>query len=293
MPHPRQILRAHGLAASRQRGQSFLTQPATAAAIARSAGIDPTDTVVEIGAGLGALTLALAPLARRVIAVEVDRGVFAALQEVLAAAGVDNVEPRHADALRLDWAELARQAGGPVVVVGNLPYALTSPLLFSLIAARAHWRRATLLLQREVGERLVAGPGSKTYGRLSVVAQNWCRVELGMVVGPKVFFPRPAVSSRVVHLTPRPQPLVPLAGPEEAAWFTRVVRAAFSRRRKTLANSLAGGLRLERAEVAQVLQDAGLDPARRAETLSIPELGQVARALEPLRPLSEQSRTKP
>ncbi len=293
MAHPRELLRSHGLAASRRRGQSFLTQPATAAAIASGAGIQPTDTVVEIGAGLGALTLALAPLARRVIAVEVDRGVFAALQEVLAGAGVDNVEPRHADALRLDWTDLARQAGGPLVVVGNLPYALTSPLLFSLIAARDHWRRATLLLQREVAERLKAAPGGKTYGRLSVVVQTWCQVALGMVVGPKVFFPRPAVSSRVVHLTPRARPLVPLAGPEEAAWFTRVVKAAFSRRRKTLANSLAGGLGLERAEVARALRAAGLDPACRAETLSVPELGQVARALEPLRPLLEQGPTKP
>ncbi len=276
--HPREFLKAHGLAASKERGQNFLTQPATARAIVATAGLEPDEVVVEIGAGLGALTLAAAQAARLVIAVELDRGVHAALQEVLAAAGVANVELLHTDALTLDWRALARRAGGPVSVLGNLPYNISSPLMFRLIEARGAWRRATLMMQREVATRLMAGPGSRDYGRLSVLVQAWCRVEAGLKVGPDQFFPRPKVASQVVHLTPRQEPLVETG---RAAWFSRVVKAAFSQRRKTLANSLAGGLKLERGAVAQALAAAGVEPSRRAETLAIAEFAAVSQALAP------------
>lgn len=202
MTHPRELLKAHGLFATKRRGQNYLVHPATARAIAGAAGITPEDTVVEIGAGLGALTLALAPLARRVIAVEVDRGIHRALVQVLASAGASNVEPLAADALDLDWAALADQAGGPLAVVGNLPYSVSSPLIFELLAARHAWRRATLLLQRELVTRLVAAPGSRDYGRLTVLAATWCRLKPGMVLGPEQFFPRPRVDSQLVSFTP-------------------------------------------------------------------------------------------
>ncbi len=279
--HPAAILKAHGLRAGKKRGQNFLTQPATAEAIAAGAGIGPTDTVVEIGAGLGALTLALAARAGRVIAIEVDRGVFAALQEVLAQAGASNVEARLADALTLDWAALAAEAGAPLAVAGNLPYSISSPLLFNLLEARACWAGATLLLQKELGTRLCAGPGGKDWGRLAVLMQMWCAVRPGMEIGPGQFFPKPAVASQVVHLAPRPAPAADLGGPEGQAALGRVVKAAFSQRRKTLANSLAGGLGLARDQAVALLGAAGIDPTRRAETLSLAEFAALTRATIP------------
>ncbi|MBU1275774.1 MAG: ribosomal RNA small subunit methyltransferase A [Proteobacteria bacterium] len=279
--HPAALLKAHGLRAGKKRGQNYLVQPATAAAIAASAGAGPTDTVVEIGAGLGALTLPLAASAARVKAVEVDRGIFAALEEVLAQAGVANVEPMLADALELDWAALAAEAAGPLVVAGNLPYAISSPLLFKLLDNRRHWRRATLMLQKELARRLLSGPGGKDWGRMSVLVQTWCAVSQGMEVGPNQFFPRPDVTSQVVHLEPLATPAALLESPQAQEAYARVVKAAFSQRRKTLANSLAGGLRRERAGVTQALQGLGIDPTRRAETLTIAEFAAVARALEP------------
>lgn len=279
MIHPGQLLKAHGLRASKARGQNFLTQPATAAAIARAAGITPDDVVVEIGGGLGALSLALAPLAARLIVLEVDRGIFPVLQAVLAQAGAANVEARLADALDFAWAAEAAAAGRPLKVAGNLPYAISSPLLFALIENREHWSGATLMVQREVAQRLVAGPGGKDYGRLAVLVQTWCAARPGLVVGPDQFFPRPAVESQVVHLAPRPEPLVAWARGAAGQWYVRAVKAAFSQRRKTLANSLAAGLGLDKATVAAGLARAGIDPGRRAETLGIPELGAMAAAL--------------
>lgn len=282
MTHPAALLKAHGLHAGKKRGQNYLVQPATAAAIAASAGAEPGDTVVEIGAGLGALTLPLAALAARVVAVEVDRGIYAALLEVLAQAGAVNVEPLLADALELDWPALAHEAGGPLVVAGNLPYAISSPLLFKLLENRALWKRATLMVQKELGRRLLSGPGGKDWGRLAVLIQTWCAVRPGLEVGPSQFFPRPAVASQVVHLEPLAQPAAPLEGLQAQEAYTRVVKAAFSQRRKTLANSLAGGLGRERDTIIPALQEAGVEPTRRAETLSIAEFAAVTRALAPL-----------
>lgn len=277
--HPRDLLKAHGLAASKERGQNFLVQPATALAIVRTAGLEPGEVVVEIGAGLGALTLAAADQAGRLIAVELDRGVHEALQGILESNGVSKVELRHANALDLDWRAIADEAGAPVSVLGNLPYNISSQLLFRLIEARHAWRRATLMVQKEVAVRLMAGPGSRDYGRLSVLVQAWCELQPGIKVGPDQFFPRPKVASQVVHLTPLAEPLLGEASQEQAAWFSRVVKAAFSQRRKTLANSLAGGLKRERPAMAAALQKAGIEPKRRAETLSIAEFAALSQTL--------------
>lgn len=277
--HPRELLKSHGLAASKERGQNFLVQPATALAIVQAAGIQPGEVVVEIGAGLGALTLAAAAQTGRVIAVELDRGVHEALQGILDSSGVSNVELRHANALDLDWRAIADEAGAPVSVLGNLPYNISSQLLFRLIDARHAWRRATLMVQKEVAVRLMAGPGSRDYGRLSVLVQAWCGLQPGIKVGPDQFFPRPKVASQVVHLAPLAEPLLADASQEQAAWFSRVVKAAFSQRRKTLANSLAGGLKQERPAMAAALQKAGIEPSRRAETLNIAEFAALSQTL--------------
>jgi 16S rRNA (adenine1518-N6/adenine1519-N6)-dimethyltransferase len=281
MTHPGILLKTHGLRASKRRGQNFLSQPATALAIARSAGLLPEDVVLEIGAGLGALTMAAAGLARRVIALEVDRGLHEALTAILEQEGIANVDLRLIDALKLDWPGIATEAGGPVKVVGNLPYAISSPLLFDLLENRDCWRSATLMVQREVATRLLARPGGKDYGRMAVLLQTWLEIKAGMVVGPDQFFPKPQIDSQVLHLGLLDEPLVPFSDPGQALWFSQVVKAAYSQRRKTLANSLSGGLARPREEVLAALKAAELDPGRRAETLEPRELGRVAACLEP------------
>ena len=280
MQHPAAQLKAHQLRASKKRGQNFLTQPMTASAIARGAGLTAEDAVFEIGGGLGALTLAAAALVKRVTVLEIDRGVYELLVQNLEQAEAHNVEPVLGDALHQDLDQLAQKAGRPLAVLGNLPYAITSPLIFKLIESLQAWRSASLMVQLEVARRLSAGPGGKDYGRLSVLVQTYCEVRQGQKVGPDQFFPRPQVDSQVVHLIPRPAPLAQLDSAASRTRFAAVVKAAFSQRRKTLANSLAGGLGLERSQVAEHIRNAGIDPARRAETLTPQELAAIAQDLD-------------
>ena len=279
MIFPGVLLKQHGLRASKRKGQNFLTQPATAKAIALSACIQPEDTVLEIGAGLGALTLAVASMAKKVVAVEVDRGIFPVLQGILADEGAENVKPILQDALELDLVEMARENGSRFVVVGNLPYSVSSPILFKFLDNLSAWRSATLMVQKEVADRLVSAPGNKDYGRMSVLIQTWCKTGHALTVGPDQFFPKPAVASSVVHLVPREENLARVGSSEEAAWFKGVVKAAFGQRRKTLLNSLSNGLGLEKAKVSFSLESIGIAPSARAETLTPEMFADLARAL--------------
>lgn len=279
MIHPGHLLKENGLRASKRRGQNFLAQPASARAIAKSLGAGPGDWVVEIGAGLGALTVPLGELAARVIAVEVDRGVFAVLERVLAKRPELPVEPLLQDALGLDWPGLAARAGRRIWVAGNLPYVISSPLIFNLLENLDAWQGAAFMLQKEMAQRLAAPPGNKQYGRISVLCHTFCRVRAGMSLGPDQFFPRPAVESQVVHLSPRTEPLAPLKDAAGRKLFARVVKAAFSQRRKTLQNSLAGGLGISKEEAGAILERAGIDPKLRAETLTPAQFGRITQAL--------------
>jgi 16S rRNA (adenine1518-N6/adenine1519-N6)-dimethyltransferase len=279
MTFPGVLLKQHGLRASKRKGQNFLTQPATARAIAHSACIKAEDTVLEIGAGLGALTLALAAMAKKVQAVEVDRGVFPVLKGILAENGVQNVDVMLQDALDLDLVAMARENGSPFVVVGNLPYSISSPILFKLLDNLSAWRSATVMVQKEVADRLVCEPGNKNYGRMSVLIQTWCRTGHALTVGPDQFFPRPAVASSVVHLVPRKENLARLTTPEEAAWFKGVVKAAFGQRRKTLLNSISSGLAMDKAKVTSALNAVSISPSARAETLNPASFAELARSL--------------
>ena len=270
MRHPATILNEHGLYASKRRGQNYLAVESTAAAIVALAEITPRDTVVEIGAGLGALTWHLAKYAGKVIALEIDRGIHQVLQNELNSFA--NVEVRLADAMDFNWHEVSP----PLKVVGNLPYAISSPLLFTLLENLDAWQSATLMLQKELAQRLSASEGSRQYGRLSVLLQSFCEIENKMIVGPDSFFPKPSVDSLVFTLTPRLTPLVPLV---EYGWFNQVVKAAFANRRKTLLNSLSGSLPMEKVKVGQALEQAGIDPNSRAESLSISRLADMARQL--------------
>lgn len=261
-------------------GQHFLADPAVAERIVDAVGATPTDLVCEIGAGTGALTALLATRAGRVVALEIDPALHARL-----AAGPGRraaVDLRLADARGFDYASLrdARPTPeGRFLVVGNLPYSASKPILLRLWEARASIDAATLMLQREVAERLTASPGGKAYGALSVLWQAWADPALLFVVPARAFRPPPAVESAVVQAVFRRTPRVALGDP---AMFVQVVKAGFAQRRKTLANALRAGFpRLGGAEVQRRLGRAGLDGRRRAETLNLEEFARLAHFFVP------------
>jgi 16S rRNA (adenine1518-N6/adenine1519-N6)-dimethyltransferase len=253
------------MASARRRalGQHFLRDAGIARAIVELLGPTSHDLVVEIGPGEGALTDLLAARAGRLIALEVDRALLGPLRRRQPAA-----EVLEADARTWDYGALPRPAGGRVLVAGNLPYSVGKPIVAALLAARGAIDVMVLMLQREVAERLAAPPGGKVYGALSVLTQAVCDVELTLRVPPGAFRPPPQVESAVVRLTPRRQSRVP---PELEDRFRGVVRAAFAQRRKTLGNALAAGLGRSLGAVRQAAAASGLDPGRRAETLTIEE----------------------
>jgi 16S rRNA (adenine1518-N6/adenine1519-N6)-dimethyltransferase len=252
-------------------GQHFLRDAGIARAIVDLVAPTARDLVVEIGPGEGALTGLLAERAGHVIALEVDRTLLERLRRRLPA-----VEALQADARTWDYGALARPAGGRVLVVGNLPYSVSKPIVAALLDARAALDALALMLQREVAERLAAPPGGKVYGALSVLTQAVCEVVLALRVPPGAFRPPPQVESAVVRLTPLARARVP---PELEPRFRAVVRAAFAQRRKTLANALAAGLGLSLGAVREAATTCGVDPGRRAETLTIEEFVSLAARL--------------
>ncbi len=214
------------------------------------------ECLVEIGPGAGALTLPLLDAVPRLTAIELDRDLHQPLRE--RAAGHGQLDLIEANVLDVDFSALAREAGDSLRVVGNLPYYLSSPILFHCLAHRAAIRDMTFLLQKEVVDRIVAMPGNKTYGRLSVMLQLACRAESLFEVPPDAFTPPPKVDSALLRLVPRPQDEQPDIDPDA---LQNVVRMAFGKRRKTLANALKGVMNAEQ------IRTAGIDPGARAETL--------------------------
>jgi 16S rRNA (adenine1518-N6/adenine1519-N6)-dimethyltransferase len=269
MTAPQTLLKAWNLRAKKAYGQNFLVDPATAEMIVRHAALTPDDLVLEIGAGLGALTLPLAARVRRVVAVEKDGELIQLLRNELLAAGRENAALIHADILRADVAALIAPETGPLVVMGNLPYNISSQVVLRLLSARAHVARAVLMFQKELAERLAAAPGSKTYGRLSVMLQYCAAARILTEIAPTCFYPRPKVASAILEIRFRKVPETPAR--DETLLF-RIVRAAFGKRRKTLKNALTqSDLRLDGSAVNQWLEHCSIDPRRRAETLSVAE----------------------
>jgi 16S rRNA (adenine1518-N6/adenine1519-N6)-dimethyltransferase len=271
----RAVLARHRLLARRDLGQNFLIDDAMAVRLVELAGVEPGETVIEIGAGLGTLTQALAARAGRVVAIEIDAGLVRALRAERLLP--ENVELLHADALTVDLAGLA---GGPARVVGNLPYSAASPLLRRLLDLRGQLRGWSVMLQREVAARVVAGEGTRDYGSLAVLHALTVRVEKCAELAPGLFHPAPRVRSSFLRITPLG---VAKLGAGELAPVERIVRAAFSQRRKTLANALRGaGLAPEGAPRAleDLLRRLGIDPRARAESLAPERLLALARALE-------------
>lgn len=267
------LLSRAGLKAKKSWGQNFLKDESVLTRIAAATKVGPGEPILELGAGMGALTHHLLTRGAKVVAVERDREMVPLLRENLA--GVGDLTILEANAAELDYAELARQSGGPLTVAGNLPYQISSRIIVSLADAQPHVARAVLMVQREVAERLVAPAGSRTYGLLSVLVQRAFDASIVFEVPPGAFHPPPKVHSAVVTLVLKRDRL-----PAELdAKLVAVARAGFSARRKTLKNSLAGGLGTSSAEADAILTRAGIEPQRRAETLSLLELTRIAEAL--------------
>ena len=265
------------MAAKKSWGQNFLHDRAVLARIVAAAGAGADDVVVEIGAGLGTLTTALAraqPAPRRLLAVERDPD----MQAVLAAelGGDPHVEVVAADALTFDYAAAAQAAGRPLIVVGNLPYQISSALVIALVeaGARGAVARAVVMVQREMAQRIVAPPGSRTYGRLTVAVAQHADARILFHVRPGSFHPAPAVTSSIVRLTPRPAPLAPV---RDAALFEAVVKQAFATRRKMLRGAL--GAQFGEAAVTAAFAASGIPGTKRAEQLSVEDFARLANAL--------------
>lgn len=269
-----ELLARHGLSPRKSLGQNFLVDPNIQERIATAAALTANDVVVEIGPGLGAITGHLLERAKQVIAVERDADLAAILSAELAT--VPALKVIHGDALEFSFSEAAKEAGQSLVVVGNLPYVITSPIIFAMLEAAQGGQvidRAVFMVQKEFAQRMVAPPGNRTYGRLSVMAQQAAEVEILFHVGAGAFLPPPTVSSTVVRIRPRRLPTMELV---TLQIFERVVREAFSGRRKMLRRSLEPAF----GAVLQVaLEQAGIAGTRRAEELSVADFTRLAQAL--------------
>jgi 16S rRNA (adenine1518-N6/adenine1519-N6)-dimethyltransferase len=286
-PSPRALLERYGHRAKKSWGQNFLGDEQVLADIARLAAPRPGARVVELGAGLGHLTFQLLRRGAQVVAVERDREMAEVLRGELGA----QIALVEADAVTFQYGPLRRAfptataistATPKLTVAGNLPYHLTSPILFSLLDQLEHVERAVFLLQREVAERLAAEPGTRDWGLVSVLLQREADVSVERIVKPGAFFPPPKVESAVLCALFRP-PASALADP---ARFRRLVKAGFGQRRKTLANALKAAEVVPPDRLRIALAEAGIDPVRRGETLTVEEWSALDRALGPADPVA-------
>ena len=257
-------------------GQNFIVNPGVCPKIVEAAGIDKSWGVLEVGPGIGVLTRELAQRAGKVVAVEVDERLPALLQETMA--GCENFRLVMGDVLKIDLASLLREEFGemPVAVCANLPYYIT-PILMRLLEEKLPIRHITVMVQKEAAERITAAPGTRLAGAISYGVYYYAEPRLLFHVQPGSFYPPPKVTSSVIQLKIRPRPAVDT--PDEAGLF-RLVRAAFSQRRKTAANSVASGLGVEKARVAKALEQAGLPAAVRPEQLTLEDFCALQKALE-------------
>ncbi|MHB8465563.1 MAG: 16S rRNA (adenine(1518)-N(6)/adenine(1519)-N(6))-dimethyltransferase RsmA [Acidimicrobiales bacterium] len=257
----KELLEANGLAPRRAFGQNFVADPNTVRRIARLAAVGPGDQVVEIGAGLGSLTLALAETGASVVAIEIDRGLVPVLRSVVGAAGVAVIE---GDALRIDWTSVL--GGGSWVLVANLPYNVATPLVVELLETVPVIDRMLVMVQAEVGERWAALPNTDGFGAVSVLVAYWAVAKVVGKVPASVFVPRPKVESVLVSLERRARPEIEVP----YARLKEVVKAGFGHRRQMLRRSLASVVSVD------AFDGAGVAPSARAEELGLAEWGRLA-----------------
>ena len=270
------LLARHGFHFSKAKGQNFLTAAWVPERIAEEAGVDETCGVLEVGPGVGPLTKQLCRRAGKVVAVEVDTSLQPLLAETMA--GCDNLEILFRDILKTDIPALVREefAGLRPMACANLPYYITTPILAALLESRA-FSSVTVMVQKEVAQRICAPAGKSEYGAFSVFCQYYAEPRLLFDVPPSCFIPQPKVTSAVLTLPVRSAPPCDVA---DEKLFFRVVRASFAQRRKTLLNALSSGFsELSKAELAEIIEACGLAPTVRGETLDIPAFAAIANAL--------------
>ncbi|MBN2125933.1 MAG: ribosomal RNA small subunit methyltransferase A [Deltaproteobacteria bacterium] len=272
-------VRKHGLRPVKALGQHFLKDPSVVGKILEKARFHGAETVLEIGAGLGALTIPLAGCVGRLFAVEKDSRLARTLQKRLRAEGIENATVIVEDVLRLDLKSLDPSSVEKLQVIGNLPYNISSPVLEKLIRNRGLVAKAVLMFQLELAERLTASPGGRDYGALSVLVQYHARVSSLLAVPREAFHPRPKVHSMVLELDfQRPHPL----RAQDEVCFQKVIRGAFGHRRKTLLNSLRISFSfLETGVILRALEECGIDGGKRAESLHIDDFLSLSRSLFP------------
>ncbi|MDP3284162.1 MAG: 16S rRNA (adenine(1518)-N(6)/adenine(1519)-N(6))-dimethyltransferase RsmA [Desulfobacterales bacterium] len=277
MTSPRTLLSAWTLSPKKQFGQNFLSDPKTAEMIVSRSFISKEDILLEIGAGLGALTVPLALASEKVYAVEKDANLLPLLKNELNAKNIDNVIIVNENILETDIESIAAKHGRKIVVIGNLPYNISSQVLVKLINQRSCISRAVLMFQKELSERICAKPGCKDYGRISVMLR-YC-ADIGKIADVKasLFFPKPKIDSQIIEIRFKESPDFPA---DDEKFFFRVIKAAFGKRRKTLKNSLSGSeLEIDAKTAVSALNSAGIDPARRAETLTVEEFVRLSNAI--------------
>ena len=272
-----EIRERHNFQLSKSLGQNFITDRGVIEKIAEGAGIAEGDLVIEIGPGIGVLTAEAAKYAAKVVAIEIDKKLIPILEETLS--GYDNVEVINQDVLKTNLNEIIEEQrracsfSAGVKIIGNLPYYITTPIIMSILENSVDAESITIMMQKEVADRIKASPGNKIYGAISVAVQYYCEVEQVASVPKEVFVPRPKVDSSVLKLSVRKKKPVELI--DEKSLFA-CIKAGFGQRRKTLLNSLTGVYGTSKDDVRAILEKAEIDPARRAETLNIQEFATIA-----------------
>lgn len=270
-----EILNKYKFVFQKKFGQNFLIDEHVLSKIIRSAEITEDDFVVEIGPGIGTLTQYLAASAREVAAIEIDDALIPILKDTLSA--YDNVTVIHEDVLKVDLCKLAEEKNGgkPIKVVANLPYYITTPIIMGLFENHVPVESITIMVQKEVADRMKTGPGSKDYGALSLAVQYYAKPELVANVPPNCFMPRPRVGSAVIRLTRHTE--VPVEAEDEKLMF-QIIRASFNQRRKTLVNGLGNApeLHIPKEMTTEVLEEMGLSASVRGEALTLAQFAELS-----------------
>jgi 16S rRNA (adenine1518-N6/adenine1519-N6)-dimethyltransferase len=270
MASQRELLNKFNLLPKKRFGQNFLVDPNIVNKILKAFNPEPDDIVVEIGPGLGALTIPLSEKVSKVIAIELDRDLAVILKNETPA----NVEVNNEDALIVNFLDVKKRFNKQLRVIANLPYNISTPVIFKLLEERDVFTDMTLMLQKEVATRIVAPPGGKDYGVLSVMAQFFAEISIAFTLSPSSFYPKPEVHSSVVKFELLEKPRFDI---ENIHLFRSIVKAAFGKRRKTLKNALQDveGKRLPSNKLQEILQKSDIDPMRRGETLSLEEFKKI------------------
>ena len=276
--HTIEILQKYQFHFQKKFGQNFLIDTHVLEKIVEAAGVGKDDCVLEIGPGIGTMTQYLAESARQVIAVEIDNNLIPILEDTLS--DYDNVKILHADILKVDICALAEEYNGgkPIKVVANLPYYITTPIIMGLFESNVPIDNITVMVQKEVADRMQVGPGTKDYGALSLAVQYYAEPYIAANVPPNCFIPRPNVGSAVIRLTKHRQP--PVQADDPALMF-RIIRASFNQRRKTLQNGLNNSpeLSFSKETIAAAIESLGLPAAVRGEALTLEQFAQLANCL--------------